>query len=106
MTLEDDFTREMWRLYEEPKSFRPPYDAGYFRKLLSEQKAVAVARDLVLDPRPSEGLARLSLARRLDLSVEATVLRARWNSLFTPDVLEAARKKLRTLEYTEPGLDL
>jgi hypothetical protein len=99
------FEREMWRLYEEPKR-RFGYNATYFLRMLEEGQPVDTARTLVLDPRHSDGLTYLWEKRALDLSVEALVLRDPWCSLFTPDVLDAARKKLRGLGYSEAGLGL
>ena len=99
------FEREMWHLYEEPKR-RFGYNATYFLQMLEEGQPVDTARILVLDPRHSDGLTFLWEKHALDLSVEALVLRDPWNTLFAPEVLEAARKKLRGLGYSEPGLDL
>lgn len=99
--LAADFENEMWRLYEEPKR-RFGYNATYFLRMLDEGDPLETARRLALEPRHSEGLTFLWEKHALDLSVEALVLRDPWNTLFAPEVLEAARKKLRALGYVVP----
>jgi hypothetical protein len=99
------FEQEMWRLYEEPKK-RCGYNATYFVKMIQEHGALEAAHRLAGNPKYSEGLTRLWECKALDLSVEALVLQDPWNKLFSPDVLSIARKKLRDLRYSEPGLGL
>lgn len=99
------FERELRRLYEEPKR-RFGYSATYFLQMLAEGRPVETARRLVLDPKYSEGLTKLWELGALELSVEALVLREPWNHLFDQEVLDAARKKLHALHYSEPGLGL
>ena len=99
------FERELRRLYEEPKR-RFGYNATYFLQMLGEDDPVGTARRLVLDPKHSEGLTKLWELHALELSVEALVLRDPWNQLFGQEVHDTARKKLRALQYSEPGLGL
>ena len=50
-------------------------------------------------PQPSEGLETLRKIRRLDISVEAYVLRPEYAALFTENEREVARQRLRTFGY-------
>ena len=99
-----DFELEMMRLYEEAKR-RCGYNATYFLEMVTTT-AFDTARQLAGDPRHHEGLTRLWEENALDLSVEALVLRQPWRQLFEQQVLEQAAKKLRALDYWEPGFDV
>lgn len=60
---------------------------------------MAAARQLINDRHPSEGFTRLWELKRLDLAVEALVLREPWAGLFTPEELLRARERLLDYEY-------
>ena len=47
----------------------------------------------------SEGLTRLWEEKRLDISMEATVLQDPWRELFTEEELSVAKQKLEELGY-------
>ena len=47
----------------------------------------------------SEGLTRLWEEKRLDISMEATVLQDPWRELFTEEELSVAKQKLGELGY-------
>jgi hypothetical protein len=51
----------------------------------------------------SEGLTRLWEEKRLDISLEATVLQEPWSELFTEQELSTARKKLKDLGWQSNG---
>src|SRR5262245_15470129 len=99
------FETEMHRIYDEAKR-RYGYNATYFLRMLQEHGVLQTAERLVLDPRHSDGLTFLWEKKALALSVEALVLRDPWRQLFASEIHEAARKKLRDLQYSEPGLGL
>jgi hypothetical protein len=94
--LQSEFEREMWRLYEEPKS-KYGYIASYFREMLQEHGALETARRLAGDTKHHEGLTRLWELKALGVSVEALVLREPRRQLFDAGVLRAARAKLLAL---------
>lgn len=76
------------------------YRASAFLGMLNARGGLQTARQLINSARPSEGYTRLWERGRLDLTVEATVVDdTRWNSLFTPDELDKARKRLRDYGY-------
>ena len=100
--LEGRFEKEMMHLYEEPKRLYH-YNATYLLKMIHEHGHLNAAKILVKNPAHSEGLTKLWELGELGLSVEALSLRDPWNQLFSDDELEAAAKKLKDLDYSEPG---
>lgn len=90
--MEQGFHRAMARIYEEAK--KEGYTASYFLRMLSEHGGVETARRLVNANTPSEGFTRLWMMKRLDLSVEALVLKPEWKSLFNDDERNRARNRL------------
>jgi hypothetical protein len=60
---------------------------------------LAVAKTLLATRSISDGLKALWQCGRLDLTVEALVLKSPWNELFTEDELRIARRRLEDLSY-------
>lgn len=75
------------------------YDASRFRLMLQEKGAKQAAEELILRPQITDGLTRLCMEGRLDLSVEAIVIEGPYKQLFSEDVLSMARKSLNDLNY-------
>ena len=92
MTDERNFDQAMRQLYLDAKD--AGYNATYFLRMLNELGGVATARKLVGSPTPSDGFTKLWEMGRLDLSVEALVLDARWKGLFSDQEQAAARRRL------------
>jgi hypothetical protein len=63
----------MLRLYEDAKD--AGYNATYFLRMVSEHGGLETARRLLAAPSPAEGFSRLYEIGRVDLSVEALVLK-------------------------------
>jgi hypothetical protein len=74
------------------------YDATLFQRMLADHGPVEAVRRLVLDPKPSYGLWRLQQLNRLDASAEMWVLLPWYERLFTQEVRELAKRKLRLLD--------
>lgn len=72
------------------------YNATYFLQMVQKHGAVNAARRL-LDSDGTYGFTKLWELGRLDLSIEAKMLRPQFAPLFTAEELAKARKKL--LEY-------
>lgn len=91
----------MVRVYEVAKR-----DAGYnatrFLQMLSEHGGLKAARQLLHASGVSDGFTALWMAKRLDLSVEAHVLRPEFEGLFTEDEKRIARNRLADYGYV-PG---
>lgn len=97
--LTADFSRHMITGYERGRS-EAGYNATYFRSMLAEIGPVATAKKLLASPTVSDGFASLWERGRLDLTVEALVLDARFETLFDLDELEVARRRLEQFDYS------
>jgi hypothetical protein len=67
--------------------------------MLEMHGGVSAARQLLRSPGHPEGLTKLWELGRLDLSMEALVLREPWIVLFNDDERRIARKRLHELGY-------
>lgn len=92
--IEVEFDKEMHAIYKHALE-ECGYRATRFLQLISELGGVKAAKHLLNPTKHSEGLAELSLRGRLDLSMEALVLKEPWCSLFTDSELAEARKRLK-----------
>jgi hypothetical protein len=72
-----------------------------FLQMLAEHGPISTAINLVMEPKYHEGFTKLWELKRLDLTVEAIILRAPYNQLLAQEVLERARIKLDELGYHE-----
>lgn len=96
--LEAAFHDEMLNVYDRAKR-ECGYNAVRFLQMVNEHGGVATAKLLLASKHHSEGLTRLWEEGRLDISMEAALLRDPWRKLFSEDELEAARKRLHDLGY-------
>ncbi|MEU0242604.1 DUF262 domain-containing protein [Nocardiopsis sp. NPDC006198] len=88
-----DFGRAMLSVYERGKA-EAGYTASFFLGMLSELGPLGTARKLLHAPAVSDGFANLWERGRLDLTVEALVLRPEFSPLFTEEELNRARTRL------------
>lgn len=93
---EKEFTRAMEQIYTEATKLG--YRPIAFRAMVAEHGGVETARRLIRGSATS-GFEALWEIKRLDLSVEALILNPKWLSLFSPDELKMARKRLRAYGY-------
>jgi hypothetical protein len=70
------------------------YNATRFLQMISEHGGLAAARQLLGSDEPSEGFTTLWSHNRLDLTVEAHVLRQEYEALFTDADRQRARDRL------------
>ena len=75
------------------------YRPSYFLQMLNNYGAVNTAIKLVTASKLHEGFEKLYFLKRLDLTVEAIILRSPYNQLFTKEVLDFAAKRLKALGY-------
>ena len=75
------------------------YTATRFLRMVSENGGLQAARALLAASKISEGFEALWQRGRLDVTVEALVLRAPWKELFTVDELAVASRRLDELGY-------
>lgn len=92
------FDAEMFRGYETLKQ-EAAYDATRFKQMLDQHGGAETARRLVRGPTHTSGLDRLWEKGRLGTSVEATVLKPAYESLFDDDLKEAARQRLAAYAF-------
>ncbi|HWH30554.1 MAG TPA: hypothetical protein VNU26_16640 [Mycobacteriales bacterium] len=90
---ERQFHRAMVEVYESAKR-ETGYNATRFLQMVSEQGGVATARQLLHAPHVSDGFTALWERGRLDLAVEAVMLRDEFEDLFTDEEFDIARQRL------------
>jgi hypothetical protein len=88
-----DFHQAMIQIYETAQR-----DVGYkptrFLQMVSEHGGAGAARHLLRAGTPSEGFIALWAAGRLDLTVEAYVLKPEYADLFSEEEHRIARRRL------------
>ena len=102
MTLELDFHEAMVQLYRRAKS-EINYTARYLIDMVSNEGGLETARYLLDTKEPSLGYVVLWENGRLDLSVEAEVLRPRWHDLFSDEQRAVAGRRLREYDFDVDG---
>ena len=95
--LKKKFRERMRQLCDEARAIG--YTPTRFMQMLETNCAVVVAKELLASGKLSEGLTRLWEEKRLDISMEATILQAPWRKLFTDSELDIAEKRLKELGY-------
>jgi hypothetical protein len=92
--LERKFYNEMKNIY-----IKADRECGYrptrFLQMLSEKGGVETAKSLIKKPGGTEGFEKLCLLGRLDLSIEALVIKEEFKSLFTDEDIKLCREKLK-----------
>lgn len=75
------------------------YNATRFLGMITEIGGYATARTLLHTPTVSEGYTALWKRGRLDLTVEAVILRPEWRDAFSDSEREIARRRLGECGY-------
>ncbi|MET3196932.1 HNH endonuclease [Gottfriedia sp. OAE603] len=93
--LEILFHKDMLNIYTNAKNIG--YNASRFKQMVANEGGLTVARKFITNNTPSEGFTSLWELKRLDLTVEALILKEKYQYLFS----EYERKKVfeRLLEY-------
>ena len=95
--LEKRFEEEMRQVYRNVKeAYRAP---NYLLQAIDDRGGFEVARTLMDKLHPSETFHALWEIKRLDLSVEALVLKEPWRQLFEQKHLDKAEKRLRDCDF-------
>jgi HNH endonuclease len=102
------FNQAMLETYDAAMRLKPPYRPTEFRRMVTELGGKETADRLLAARTPSSGFTELFQRGRenLKLSVEYLVLQHPWRSLFTPEQLNVARKRLRDVECELPPDDV
>ena len=98
MTLEKQFEQEMVDIYMTAKKERG-YNASRFLQMISAKAGLAAAKQLISKPGGTEGFTTLWEHGRLDLSVEAHVLKPEYNGLFTDADRKLCKDRLEQFGY-------
>lgn len=96
--LEKKFESEMSNIYNRLKK-ELNYNASRFNQLIINKGGLIAAKELISKKNMSYGIETLWENNRLDLSVEALVLRPEYEKLFTNEERENCIKKLKDLNY-------
>ena len=99
-TLEASFNAAMQAIYRQAKE-QLGYNATRFLQLISELGGVQAAKKLLIGSEAQYGLQVLWEGGRLDLSVEAHVLKPEFAGLFTEEERDRARARLRDYGWTD-----
>lgn len=100
--LELKFHQRMLQVYDQAKD-ECGYKANRFLQLVNAEGGLIAAKRLLASKIYSEGLTRLWEEKRLDISMEATVLQEPWCQLFEPEELARAKKSLSDHKYNSQG---
>ena len=76
------------------------YNAGYFWQMVCEKGGLQTAKHLIHTEQPSEGFSKLWELKRLDLSVEAHVIKPEYKELFTDAEQQICLARLEEYGYT------
>ena len=96
--LEKRFDRDMRSIYTTAKR-ECGYNATRFLQLVGEKGGLAAAKQLISKPGGTEGFTTLWEYHRLDLSVEALVLKPEYKSLFSENEQKLCRDRLMEFGY-------
>lgn len=102
MSLEAEFHGAMVNIYWQAKK-ECNYTAKRFLQLVLDQSGLQAARTLLAKNGVSDGFTALWECGRLDLTMEALVLNAKFSGLFTTDERAVAAARLQAYGYTIPA---
>jgi hypothetical protein len=78
------------------------YRPTYFLQMIEMYGGVETARRLIMNEQASAGFRRLWEMQRLDMTIEAFVLKPEYRSLFNQEERAKARQRLEELHYRAP----
>lgn len=96
--LEKRFEQDMIDIYMTAKK-ECGYNASRFLQMLGAKGGLAAAKQLISKPGGTDGFATLWEHGRLDLSVEAHVLKPEYAELFTEEERRMCRERLEQFGY-------
>jgi hypothetical protein len=97
--LELGFDAAMLQIYDDASAACNGYRPTRFKQLVIDKGGLEAARSLLRGQTPASGFTELFLCGRLDLSLEALILKAPWNQLFSQAELAEARRRLSEVNY-------
>lgn len=97
-TLEKRFEQDMIDIYTIAKK-ECGYNASRFLQMLGDKGGLAAAKQLISKPGGTDGFTTLWEHGRLDLSVEAHVLKPEYAELFSDEERRMCRERLEQFGY-------
>ena len=97
-TLEKRFEQDMIDIYTTAKK-ECGYNASRFLQMLGAKGGLAAAKQLISKPGGTDGFTTLWEHGRLDLSVEAHILKPEYAELFTEEERRMCRERLKQFGY-------
>lgn len=97
-TLEKRFEQDMIDIYTTAKK-ECGYNASRFLQMLGDKGGLNAAKQLISKPGGTDGFTTLWEHGRLDLSVEAHVLKPEYEELFSDEERRLCRKRLEQFGY-------
>ncbi len=92
-SLQEEFDAAMRDIYQRALT-ECRYNASYFIQMVNDRGGLQTAKYLLSVDDPQSGFTRLWELGRLDLTVEALVLKPQFSSLFDRTEVQAARRRL------------
>lgn len=99
--IESAFHQEMLNIYDE--ATQAGYHPTSFRRMVNEHGGVEAAHRLLAPENVTEGFTRLWELGRLDLTVEALILKPAYAALFSAEEREKARQRLEAFDQLRSG---
>jgi len=99
--LEKKFHNDMEYIYLAAKKLK--YNPTYFWRMVCEKGGCQAAKQLIHTDTPSEGFTTLWELGRLDLSVEAHVIKSEYATLFTDDERRICIERLEAYGFKPSG---
>lgn len=96
--LEKKFNEEMYDIYYTTKK-EIKYNSTRFLQLVTTDGGIKAAKKLISKDGGTYGFERLWKENRLDLSVEALVLKPKYKDLFTDEERKICRIRLKDYNY-------
>ena len=90
----------MRQIYDDASAACKGYRPTRFRQLVIEKGGLEAARILLRGTNPASGFTELFLCKRLDLSMEALVIKHPWDQLFSAEELQEAKKRLADVGFS------
>lgn len=95
--LKKDFHKEMIEICKESKKIG--YNPSRFIEMLAVKEGYLIARTFMQNPSQTDGFTKLWEKKRLDLTVENTILKDKYIPLFSHEEREVAKKRLSEHDY-------
>jgi hypothetical protein len=84
-------------IYRECSKFG--YFPNRFAEMITNNGAVATAKQLVMKNESTEGFTKLCLNKKLHLSIEAYVISPKYKELFTEEEIQKSKNRLEEYGY-------